>query len=99
MEKKHTTVSEDLEKTEVLLKEINSQKLVVAQLKATYELHKDENSYWEYRRATRHLHILIEDLWKVSCKYELDFAYTRLQSGFQSWNMLYYMQIGDMNYV
>lgn len=78
MEKKQTTVSEDLEKTEVLLKEINSQKLVVAQLKATYELHKDENSYWEYRRATRHLHILIENLWKVSCKYELDFAYTRL---------------------
>lgn len=78
MEKKQTTVTEDLEKTEVLLKEISSQRLVVVQLKATYELHKDENSYWEYRKGTRVLHKLIEDLWKVSCKYELDFAYTRL---------------------
>lgn len=78
-------ITENLEKTSSLLKEIQKKESEVRRLKGIYENlgydAKNEDwtaAYWNYRNSTRELHRLIESLWKISCKYELNFAYIEI---------------------
>jgi len=75
-------ITENLEKTSSLLKEIQKQESEVRRLKYIYENFRYDTiqyeykmeAYWNYRNATEELHKLINSLWKTSCKYELNFA-------------------------
>ena len=83
-------ITENLEKTSSLLKEIQKKESEVRRLKGIYEnlsynfsydtkqYNKWKAAYWNYRNSTRELHRLIESLWKISCNYELNFAYTEI---------------------
>lgn len=79
-------ITENLEKTNSLLKEIQEKENEVRRLKYIYENFRYDTiqyeymmeAYWNYRNATRELHKLINSLWKTSCKYELNFAYNEI---------------------
>lgn len=79
-------ITDNLEKTNSLLKEIQKQECEVRRLKYIYESFRSDtiqyeymmDTYWNYRNATRKLHKLINSLWKTSCNYELNFAYNEI---------------------
>lgn len=74
-------ITENLEKINSLLKEIQKQECEVRRLKYIFESFRYDTiqygyrmeAYWNYRNATEELHNLIKSLYKTSCKCELNF--------------------------